>query len=377
MDQTATFSAAARLGFQYYAEQNFTQAIAELERATHENAEQPEVWRTMGYAYYGLRKYDDAVNCMQRAIAINNGDAESHYGLGISFAMLGDESKAIASYDRALELDPINVNAKNGLTGALLNRGQKHLAAYENAEAEADLSRAVKLNHSYAAPAVLLAQHYSSSGQTAKAKTLVAESLVHNPQSQELIALAQELGLQAKPTPAAQQTQARQAVVQAQMATCPSCKRQVAEWAAVCPHCNTQIKAVHGRFMDPNTIPNSVWQDWAYYVCASLICVHGLYYTVASVLFGQALERKAAGLGGLASFAVYIGVIELLLGIGLLFKNELVMTITKYLLYVSLFFGVIGFVMTLALGAFGAAAIQLLELGLNGLMCYLLIYHGD
>ena len=61
---------------------------------------------TLGYCYYLLEDYDFAERFLSQALAIDPGLASIHYHLGLFYAAQSDFESSIASFDRALILDP-------------------------------------------------------------------------------------------------------------------------------------------------------------------------------------------------------------------------------------------------------------------------------
>ena len=58
-----------------------------------------------GNAYYKQRKYDEAIASYQKAITINPNDADAHYNLARVYALNNEKALSIESLQKAITLD--------------------------------------------------------------------------------------------------------------------------------------------------------------------------------------------------------------------------------------------------------------------------------
>jgi len=73
------------------------------------------VYNNLGFMYHTTGKFDRAVQMFGQAIQ-NSGDSSVAYAnLGNSFYKMKQADKAVEAWRRALELDPMNENARRSL----------------------------------------------------------------------------------------------------------------------------------------------------------------------------------------------------------------------------------------------------------------------
>jgi len=68
------------------------------------------------------RRYKEAADALTRALAIDPGMANAHNGLGVAYAQLGQTTRAVEEWRRALELRPDFADARYNLERAGGNR---------------------------------------------------------------------------------------------------------------------------------------------------------------------------------------------------------------------------------------------------------------
>jgi len=56
--------------------------------------------------YIGLGQYDQAIEWARRAVAVDPNDPSAHYVLGLAYAFLGQDDKALEEFDKAIQLTP-------------------------------------------------------------------------------------------------------------------------------------------------------------------------------------------------------------------------------------------------------------------------------
>ena len=87
-------------------------------------------------------EYEEAIASYERAVEINPDDQDAWYGLGYALGNLGRYEEAIASYERAVEINPDKEKAwyNRGIALGNLGRYEEAIASYE---------RAVEINPDY------------------------------------------------------------------------------------------------------------------------------------------------------------------------------------------------------------------------------------
>lgn len=93
----------------------------------------------LGFALYSAGRLDEAIASYRRALALDPARADSHLNLGVAYALLGRRDEAIAEYVKALELRPGSAEAHSSLGLALAESG-------ELARGLAELRTALNLN---------------------------------------------------------------------------------------------------------------------------------------------------------------------------------------------------------------------------------------
>jgi tetratricopeptide (TPR) repeat protein len=84
----------------------------------------------IGSVLSDLGRVEEAEAYLRRALA-GVDDALTHYNLGVVLAAMGRLDEAIVEYGRALERDPLELNARNNLAVALARQGRMARASEE------------------------------------------------------------------------------------------------------------------------------------------------------------------------------------------------------------------------------------------------------
>ena len=140
-------------------------AIAEYERILEIDPSQHEILRSLGYRYTEGREFGKALEYFQQYAEAVPSDYAPFSSLGDLYAAMGEHERARFYYDRALIIDPGNVEVMNCLATALYNLGDldgslaEHMASLEAARTARERATA----HSY------LSYHYNTRGQLQKA----------------------------------------------------------------------------------------------------------------------------------------------------------------------------------------------------------------
>jgi tetratricopeptide (TPR) repeat protein len=89
---------------------NRWKAAAQFRAATQVDANIPEPYKALGDLFLSSprRLFEQAIEAYQRAITIRPHYADAHVGLGDAKAAKGENEAAIAHYQKALSLDPLN-----------------------------------------------------------------------------------------------------------------------------------------------------------------------------------------------------------------------------------------------------------------------------
>lgn len=364
-----------RAGIQLYMNQDYVGAEAQLADAVKVRPDWAEGWSYLGFSQYMQQKFTEAAASLEKAVMMKQEDPEARFGLGLVWAAMKRVDAAIACWNETLRINPAHADAKKSLVGALVYRAQTYFADKDYDRGENDLERAIKIDRTVPQPVIVLANHFIEQNMTARAQKTVKDALAYIPNHGDILALAHKLNVSADKDAqsVAHDQQARQQVQKSQEVPCPACKRPIMEWAAICPHCNTQIKALPSQFAGRmDAMPKVIWQDVAYYIVAALLTGQAAIPLIISMA-----EKGASGaFTGLAGIGNAINVIIALLGVGCLFKMDTVMYITKILCYIDGFFLILALFMTFFAGFYGAAALVFGQLSIVGFMIYLLNYQG-
>lgn len=364
-----------RAGIQLYMNQDYVGAEAQLSDAVKVRPDWAEGWSYLGFSQYMQQKFTEAAASLEKAVMMNQEDPEARFGLGLVWAAMKRVDAAIACWNETLRINPAHADAKKSLVGALIYRAQTYFADKDYDRGESDLERAIKIDRTVPQPVIVLANHFIEQNMTARAQKTVKDALAYIPNHGDLQALAIKLNVSADKDMQviAKDQQARQQVQKSQEVPCPACKQPIMEWAAICPHCNTQIKALPSQFAGRmDAMPKVIWQDVAYYICAALLTGQA----AIPLIIALAEKGPTGAFTGLAGIGNGIDLIIALLGIGCLFKMDTVMYITKILCYIDGFFLILGLFLTFFAGFYGAAALVFGQLTIVGFMIYLLNYQG-
>ncbi|MBM3299179.1 MAG: tetratricopeptide repeat protein [Deltaproteobacteria bacterium] len=104
------------LGVVYSFLKRIEDAMANFQRAVEINPDYAEAWYNMGQVLLFKKKdFSQALNCFDRAIAIRPDYIGAHHQRGVACELIGNREKAIACWERTLELDPENSLAKDNV----------------------------------------------------------------------------------------------------------------------------------------------------------------------------------------------------------------------------------------------------------------------
>jgi len=129
----------------------------------------------LGYIYLYQQQYDQALAEMERAVALAPTDAGSYTGLAEVLSHMGRTEEALAAVAQALRLKPFMAD------GHLASVGTAYAVAGHYAEARAPLQRFLSRYPNRLDIHLMLAAVYSELGQAAEARAEATEVLRLNP----------------------------------------------------------------------------------------------------------------------------------------------------------------------------------------------------
>ena len=123
------------LGLIYFATRNDEQAIAAFQKQIDVNPYDEFAYNNLGRVYWNERKYDEAVKAFNKQLENNPLDKFSHANLGVMYAEWHKYELAAPELEKAAALTPDSGELQVSLGDAYLNLGQddKALAAFDHA----------------------------------------------------------------------------------------------------------------------------------------------------------------------------------------------------------------------------------------------------
>lgn len=361
---------------------NFSEAISHFEAALSANPNNAMAAKNMAVSYVSTQRLDEALPFAKTAAASLPQDSESRYILGFIYASKGHFAEAIPELDACLAFNSQHIPARQALVHSLIGQGKALLAAEDWRTPDAILDRAHKLDKENPAPVLALIELYHSHQLKQKVLQILDEVSPNLKQNPEIVKWKDKL--KADPLYAASMRQAaisQQGTAPGPAAApagtalqkqipCPGCKRPIMEWAAICPHCGHQNRAV-GQFAGrAQNIPATTWQEGAYMVVSILYTINAIWALVSVFMLGSGDLDSAFSKFFITLAAVNVGV-----GLGLIFKVEWIMFFAKILCYIS----IIGYFpqvfLAFGLGQVVAGLVSLIGLGLTCFMIYLINYN--
>jgi hypothetical protein len=174
--------------------------------------------------------------------------------------------------------------------------------------------------------------------------------------------------------------------------TCPKCQNTLPDWAQSCQFCGGDVK---GIVRPVQTVKKSnyaygtaPWVWVVYYVLSSLMALRGLIMTTICVAgyyaAKAAMESEGGGvlsegstqmMGGIVFVAIFFTSVDIIVGVGLLFKNEFLRMIGTWYLAVSILWA--GFNMLSSMGSTFALTLNLMVMVVNGMLIYCILETND
>lgn len=325
-----------------YANQDYLGAAEEYKKLLENQPANPVLRKQLGLALTLGKKVDEGLEQLKTAAAMQAADPEVRYAYGYGLGMAGKFDEAIEELDVALNLQPNHIPARQGIIYCLLTSGQA-LAQVNPVLGEQRLDRAFKLDPKNAHVASTLLTHMVRSNQKGKAinfikdldahiktQTPLKENLETLQTDPEYIATFKQIAMAQKstaPKPVAPTTGGTLKQV-----PCPACKQMIMDYAAICPHCNTRLKAT-GTFAGMDTGPRWEWQEIAFTIMSVLWCLLTGFSTFVAAL---ACMNPKVGWNGIGAFFFVVSLAQFLIGVGLLCRLEWIGFIARIGCYLTL-----------------------------------------
>lgn len=117
-------------GIKLFEENKLSEARTFFESFTKANTGDASAFFYLGRIYFNQNDYDKALKSLEQAIQINDSESDYHLWLGHTYGSKAQKASLFgkmqlaknskAAYERAVEIDPSNVQARDGLMGYLL-----------------------------------------------------------------------------------------------------------------------------------------------------------------------------------------------------------------------------------------------------------------
>jgi tetratricopeptide (TPR) repeat protein len=135
----------------YILQRKWDKAVKLLKKGTKSNPNNAMLWMNLGAAELGRletagpRQQDKAIEAYQRALQVNAETPNAHYHLGLIYKERGEFTRAAAFFQRALEVDPADRDARYWLDKlAVMSETaseSKESSSVLNGELDEDLDR--------------------------------------------------------------------------------------------------------------------------------------------------------------------------------------------------------------------------------------------
>ena len=132
------------------------------------------IYYNRGYPYADLGQYTKAISDYTKAIELNPKYAEAYSNRGAAYAKLGRHTQAISDYTKAIELNP-------KYAGAYSNRGVAYDDLGQHTKAISDYTKAIELNPKYAEAYSSRGAAYTDLGQHTQAISDCTKAIELNP----------------------------------------------------------------------------------------------------------------------------------------------------------------------------------------------------
>jgi tetratricopeptide (TPR) repeat protein len=135
------------LGKRDEAEAEYKKAVENYKKYLEQHDDDAEAHYNLGQTYAGLDQYSDAIREYREATKLKQNDADVYYDLGVAHTKLAQYDAAAAAFSKALEIDPENYRAQDGLDEAKegvkrVRAGRKHQEDLLKKQKEDELKKA-------------------------------------------------------------------------------------------------------------------------------------------------------------------------------------------------------------------------------------------
>ncbi len=93
------------LGVTYQKMKSYQRALEQFEKVTRKRPQRTRYHFALGNCYFHLDRYADAAGSFEAVVEHDTSHKKAQYSLAVSFEKLGDRKRAIAAWQRYLELD--------------------------------------------------------------------------------------------------------------------------------------------------------------------------------------------------------------------------------------------------------------------------------
>jgi predicted O-linked N-acetylglucosamine transferase (SPINDLY family) len=159
---------------------DFARAIECISYAIHLSGAFAPFHINLGVAYEESERLDEAVASYERALALQPDSADAYNNMGVALRKQGKLTEASASYRQALFINPHFAMAHNNLGVAFQDEGKLH-------EAEACYRQAIAISPAYCDPHNHLGNILSAQGNVAEAEGCYREALRIQPDNAETL----------------------------------------------------------------------------------------------------------------------------------------------------------------------------------------------
>lgn len=357
-----------------FAAQQYAEAEAAYRNLIAQQPANGMTHKGLGLALLMQGKVDEGVAECGKAAALLTTDTECRYAYAFALGQAGRYEEAIPELDAALALHPSHVPSRQALLYCLLQSGRKH-ADLDHVKADTFFERAHKLDSQNAEITAEYLDFLFKTRKLGKLVKYVGEltddqknnryikpvlDRVHADSEAELH--LKQAAMTKKPIGLVPNAPKQKSI---QEVPCPQCGRPMMNYAAICPHCNFQVRA-YGSFAGRDTGPKYEWQEIAYTIIAILYVLtagaQGIYSFINNM-------KTSTGGVELAFNAVSFAV-----GLGLLFRQEWLAHLAKIYLWLNSAWTSLMILLSMMAGLWLVALIFTAILALNCFFIYLINY---